>query len=792
MKKTIKLISVVLAGLALASCAKEELATLHPDQIKAGQLANISSEYVLNVDDADATMATFTFDKTEYGVQSAVQYALYADINSDFSKEKKIGSASSNKDGIAVNVKTINNILIGFGCSADQAVTVYFRLKSNMMGEKNIIEGTEIISNVISASITPYVAVKEYAKVWALGSFNGWKHDVAQYLYNYAEDDVTYIGVLDFGESHADNMFKITGAASWDNETGNWGVADAATPAESDEIQLLNGSNDNITQYTAKRYYLFSLNKTSLALSKLASFDQVGVVGTINEWGGTPDYAMAYNASKGRFWVDITIPAGAEIKFRADSDWGTNWGSDNGETLGKGAANIVVADAGDYRVYLNLAQGTFSLDASMFGKDEPTDETGGGGQSDEPKAWSLIGSFNGTGWGTDIDLAVADGKWIVRSVSFAAGDEFKIRADHSWDTSLGGPEENSTSTIDAGNQYGVYKPTLGTAFAAGDKNIQIPADGVYDVILTYSSEGSTILVQEHVASYALIGEIDGDAWSKDVLMSKNGEIWTSPVVNITGGFKIRYDYSWDEANVYGAAEGATVTVGTAFTAVQPGSNIAVPEAGNYKVTFNENTKEITVFAVNFPETMYMIGEEFGNWDWNSDGIVEMTPVFGQEGQFWAVRYISAGKGFKYCSKKAWNGDFWGLGTNDGFTESGGNCTVAEDGFYMIHIDTKNDFVHVEPARVFGIGNCWGAWDAKMSSALFTAEGKTLKATLPNSGEIRIYVESEKANSDWWTREFIFFGGKIAYRGNGGDQERVNGNAGQVITLDFNAGTAVLQ
>ena len=28
----------------------------------------------------------------------------------------------------------------------------------------------------------------------------------------------------------------------------------------------------------------------------------------------------------------------------------------------------------------------------------------------------------------------------------------------------------------------------------------------------------------------------------------------------------------------------------------------------------------------FPEKLYMIGQEFGNWGWDSDGVVEMTPV----------------------------------------------------------------------------------------------------------------------------------------------------------------------
>jgi hypothetical protein len=112
---------------------------------------------------------------------------------------------------------------------------------------------------------------------------------------------------------------------------------------------------------------------------------------------------------------------------------------------------------------------------------------------------------------------------------------------------------------------------------------------------------------------------------------------------------------------------------------------------------------------------------------------------------------------------------------------------------MIYVDTENKKICVEPAKVYGIGDCFGGWDAKMEGALFTAtEDGKLVGTTKAAGQIRLYAESTAATSDWWTREFVFFEGKIAYRGNGGDQERVTVDAGKKVTLDFNAGTAVVE
>jgi hypothetical protein len=47
-------------------------------------------------------------------------------------------------------------------------------------------------------------------------------------------------------------------------------------------------------------------------------------------------------------------------------------------------------------------------------------------------------------------------------------------------------------------------------------------------------------------------------------------------------------------------------------------------------------------------------------------------------------------------------------------------------------------------------------------------------------------------ADWWRTEYIVLDGKIVYRGNGNDQERVAVTAGQTVTLDFNAGTGSIK
>ncbi len=195
----------------------------------------------------------------------------------------------------------------------------------------------------------------------------------------------------------------------------------------------------------------------------------------------------------------------------------------------------------------------------------------------------------------------------------------------------------------------------------------------------------------------------------------------------------------------------------------------------------------------FPSEMFMIGTDFGNWDWASDGVVTMTPVHTHEGHFWAIRYITADNGFKWCSQKAWGSDFFSLGEDLGFTTADGNAFVAEDGMYMIYMDMENGRISVEEAKVYGMGECFGGWNT--GEYPFTIDGRTMHITTQNTNQLRMYAASEIAPStvDWWQMEFVPRDGVIEYRGAGPDQEpRVEVEAGKKVTLDFNAGTATIE
>ena len=811
------------------SCVQEQLAVYDDTKITAPVLGTY------NVAE-DVITANYTPAKLELGFNENIAPSHTLAVVS-LNGEPQSKSLTTTNDGATLTLKTVNlaKALMTLGAKEGSNANVELAVRATLQdvakdngvngykdSEKHILVSSFLVE-IPEVQGNPWEAFTKPSPWSLIGSIastgNGWNADEPAYM---TEDGTKHV-VMKIKLAQGD-QFKFRKDGGWDVNAGAPGDTEpyvltvgegiAATPNGKNLAVPADGFYDVLLDEGEGTITITDAFITYPGFDEVSTWSVIGAIGSVEmEWN--KDIQMT---TDGTWHVaeGVVLTKGDQFKFRKDCSWDTNIGAAgdvepfvvtlddelSGVANGK---NLSVPEDGTYDLLVNPDANLIKVVASLGGKsplvgaDTPAD--------DKPQAWSIIGTIGGSSWDNDIDLTNVEGdKWIARLVTVTADDEFKIRADHDWAISYGGPEGNSSSTIDPANAYEVYKPTIGTAFAAGDKNIQIGVAGVYDITLNYSADGSTILIEEHNAAYSLIGEINGDSWTKDIVMTEKDGIWTSPVVNITGGFKIRYDFSWDDANCYGAeTDDFVATPGTPFVAVQPGKNIKLAEAGDYKVEFNPATKTVTINTVAYPEHLYMIGAEFGGWDWNSDGVVEMTPVVYQptwgadsdksEAQFFAIRYITAGQGFKFCSQRAWSGDFWGLTTNEGFTEASGNCTVDASGVYLIHVDLKREIVHVEPARVYGIGNCFGGWDAAMEGALFQADGKTLKATAKADGELRMYVESSISNSGWWTREFIILDGKIDYRGDDegqGDQARVNVKNGQEIVLDFNAGTGEIK
>ena len=341
--------------------------------------------------------------------------------------------------------------------------------------------------------------------------------------------------------------------------------------------------------------------------------------------------------------------------------------------------------------------------------------------------------------------------------------------------------------------------------------MQVKETGLYHIVLDNNAngdlkEGAQIIVQK--ADWGVRGGMNGWGFTKGEVKNENGVItytWVDQKLAAGGEFKFASCHGWKINLDADGIVKAEVSLGLDDEGKlnnNANNNIKAGEkAGLYKIVLTYSCKagaladsfsytvELTEESAT-PTTMYVIGNDFGNWDWNADSVVEMTPVHSHEGCFWAVRYMTTATEFKFCALREWNGDFTGLDNNTGF-ETPGNNKVAADGLYMIYVDLLGKSVIVEPAKIYGIGDAFGGWDEATHE--FTA-GQTATIATTAAGNLRMYAlePTGAPAADWWQMEFNIFDGKIEYRAGGNDQAAVPVTAGQTVTLDFNAGTGSIQ
>ena len=592
---------------------------------------------------------------------------------------------------------------------------------------------------------------------WNIIGLNGdWENDIL--ATNDGDLWIAYITATP-AEGEEITEFKWRKDGSWDENYGGTFVA------LDQPFEAVSGG-DNIKIGAGFWKVVFDAANLTITIS---NGEVWSLIGDFNEWGGDVDMTL----TDGK-WVSPATKLEGGFKVRKNHAWTDNYGGVMvalGEPFAAvaGGDNISV-EAGTYVVTFDPEALTITVDAL---------------------GWGVVGTLNK--WGETPDIMMREeGLFLVaRNVSLSADDEFKIRYNQSWDENRGGRSLSG----------------LPVKAVPGGDNFKLFMEGEFDIY--YRPDCEVIIVNlagAELSYWGLVGTINGwGAPDKILYVNENLNLETGEVeLSATDEIKIRKNEDWAENR-----GGTFVAFGEPFAVENNGANIKLGRAAKVNLEYdllNETitiTGEYTGEAPSAPENMYMIGAQFGNWNW--DACEEMVPVTNAPGYFWITRWFEANQGFKFCAQKAWSGDFTGAG-EVGYTISEGNCVVAESGFYTVYVNGNDNTVEVSPAEVYGIGDAWGAdaWNFNAPDVVkFVADGQVLKATVTNdSPAVRLatkVVPSTPVDGvctpegwiDWWKTEYVFFDGKIAYRGKGSDQERVAVTAGQVITLDFNSGTVTV-
>lgn len=229
------------------------------------------------------------------------------------------------------------------------------------------------------------------------------------------------------------------------------------------------------------------------------------------------------------------------------------------------------------------------------------------------------------------------------------------------------------------------------------------------------------------------------------------------------------------------------------------------------VSLNEIHLLYSLPPVNLPSNVYVVGN-FCDWDWAKS--FDMVQVYGTDNTFWRLVYIDD-SGIKLNTVAESNKSEVGYAgitvsgdCKDDIIDKDGNIASSKPGWYLVIVTTSvvNREIHYDvqfnKPTIWLIGPAAGSDD-------FAEEAEGWSFTVPTTmdGEfvspafvgsvpagtdkgVRMYVKIP--GHDWWHSEFVVLDGKIKYRATGGDQDRVTGEVGQQVHLNFSKGTGEIK
>ena len=727
----------------------------------------VQNSLVLDPADPTAEVALITWEPARLVYGEQITYNVYLSTVTEKTTSTKAEGASDyllaeglTETSYATTVDALNEAIVAAGGAEAAAVPVTFLVTAVC---ESMPEGITAASAPMT--ITTYVATFPEV-LYTPGSHQGWDPASAATLKLSSSVKGYYEGIIDLTTADgSDAKFKFSPNPRWEGDFGG-----VVTVGGKDGVYVTAEGTVGVPDDIAvpSGVYVIRLNK-KLNTLKMVSIESLGIIGSaVGSW--SEEIPMEWDEETNVFTVTTDLVPG-DFKFRLNNDW--DFSVDNTYGVNGGGGDISNNLEGRYKVTIDMSSHPYKVKFA---------------DTSFPETLYVPGSHNN--WTHSATTLAGDGEGHYEGYINVGGEwGFKFTPQADWDAGEWGFDKTSTPvTSDSGEiTYSLVREDAGNIREGSEvtyarvrvdlPNLEVKVFPIQSVEIcgSFTEWG----VQD---DYKMTYLADSDSWViRGVTIPKGGQ-WK---------FRMNDDSNWT----------ANLGYGTLDDLKQGGDNIADTEPGVYTIELFIGTtpyhatltKTGEADAPTLPETMYLIGDGVGGWDWELNG-QDMIPVTDKAGMFWAIRYIEAGKGFKFCPVKAWNGDFTGLGNDSGYTVAGGNCYVEESGLYMIAIDYAGDTVVVEPAKVYGIGNCFGAWE----STPFTvnADGTVTSPAFSADGELRMHTASSAFSAltkdDWWRMEFIVLDGKIAYRGAGGDQERVPCTAGQKVTLDFNAGTGVIE
>jgi hypothetical protein len=332
-----KILLLNLVAMLLFSCKKDETQVVAASG-KAGSLNASQNTLVLTKANATTTAVTFTATAPDYGYQAAVTNTLQIGVkgtNFVGAKEISLDTKALTKTYTTIDFNALMlSMGLPTGVNSDVDVRVVYKISQSI---------TPIYSNLVSLKVTPYALI---SYIYAVGDFVGWNINNPDSLISATSNGI-YIGVLDFRTSGS-RAFLLVPAKSWANKYADGGAGKLS----------FNSGGDLIAPTNYHYQITANLNDNTIKYDKLSW----GIIGDATPGGWGSDTDMLYNNGNRTWAITTALVGGKEMKFRLNDDWGTNYGDDGANgSIELNGANIKVATNGNYKIVLDLVNGTHSV-----------------------------------------------------------------------------------------------------------------------------------------------------------------------------------------------------------------------------------------------------------------------------------------------------------------------------------------------------------------------------------------------------------------------------------------------
>lgn len=359
MKNTFKIITAFLVVAGLWSCESEDnfRYLTQPDAAFTFITPDAGSSILLTEDTGMNVAATFTWEAVSFGEPTAITYTVQAAKNgTEFANPYVLGTSQTTSFSISGAELNAAALEVGLLAEVEGAIDVRIVATVGTTGAE------PAYSDVLTLLVTPYPS-NVMRQLYLVGAATGagWSNDNNNFpMFRDPDDSNKYYFV---GKFNGDQFKLLEKLGFWQPQ---WGTNDGSTLAVNDGT----GSDPGTFNAPAAGYYTFQVNLADSSFN-LQSYDEsgagvyatVGIIGTATAGQWASSTAMVQDTFDPHKWMLTGVElTDGEMKFRANNDWGVNWGA-NTAISGDGEQNgpNIPVEAGFYNIYFNDLDGRYIL-----------------------------------------------------------------------------------------------------------------------------------------------------------------------------------------------------------------------------------------------------------------------------------------------------------------------------------------------------------------------------------------------------------------------------------------------